>query len=180
MRILTLLFIVISFSNFAQSDTVFIRKNIDKFADQPVYQTDTIIFDTPNARNILIGDAILTQTYNQQVAKGYGLFLKEIEVEDCKSTEPTELNEIIEFDRSSNKWTVKTMINANCCQDFLVDIKVENENTLNLIFHNYGMYCSCSCLFELTYKIDIMDFDDLSKIKSVIINGDERTRIQTE
>ena len=180
MRILTLLFIVISFSSFGQSDTVFIRKNIDIYADKPNYQTDTIIFDTPNARNILVGNAILTQTYNQQVAKGYGLFLKAIEVEDCKSTEPTELNEITKFDKSSNKWTIKTHVNANCCQDFLVDIKVDDENTLNLIYHNYGMYCSCDCLFELTYIVDIMDFDDLSKIKSILINGDERTRIQIE
>ena len=178
MRILALFFTVISFSGFGQSDTVFIRKNIDKFADIPTYQTDTIIFDTPNARNILVGNAILTQTYNQQVAKGYGLFLKAIEVADCKGTEPTELNEITKFDKSSNQWTIKTHVNANCCQNFLVDIKVDDENTLNLIYHNYGTYCFCGCVFELSYIIDVMDLDDLSKIESILINGDERTRIQ--
>ena len=179
MKKLTILFLVISLNCFGQNDTVFISKNIANYGDEPIYKTDTIIFDTPNARNIIIGDAVLEQTENQQIAKGFGLFLKEIEVYDCKDKSGyTKPNKIIEFVQTKKEWSIKTLVYSNCCQDFLADIKIENQNTLNLIFYNYGQYCLCSCPFELTYKLDVEEYDDLKKINSIIINGDSETKMK--
>jgi len=174
------LFIILPLNLWSQKDTVFIRKNINYYPDKIEYKTDTIIFETPNARNILIGDAIMTETYNQQVAKGYGLFFEKIEVSECGGSEYPKPNKIIEHKKENGKWIIRTKVYSNCCQDFLTDIKVENDETLNLKFYNYGMYCSCECPFEVTYTIRLMNFDDLKKITSIIINDDYSTLIKVE
>jgi len=180
MKQLTILLLLFSFNIFGQKDTIFIRKNIKPYAEKIEYKTDTIIFETPNTRNILIGDAILTQTKNQQIAKGYGLFLEKIEVSECSENEKSKPNKIIEQKKENGKWLIKTKVYSNCCQDFLVDLKIENDETLNLKYINYGMYCSCECSFELTYTIRLMEFDDLKKINSIIINNDFSTLIKIE
>ncbi|MGV6831416.1 MAG: hypothetical protein ACWA5P_07640 [bacterium] len=178
MRYLKLLLILVSINCFAQNDTIYIKKNIKPFEEKAVYKIDTIIFKTPNARNILIGDAILTQTANQQIAKGYGLFFSDFKVKDFEENERPKPNKILSVERNKKEWTITALVYTNCCQDFLADISVSNDHTLNLIFYNYGTYCSCNCPFELTYKINIMEFEDLKKIKYVTINGEIRTEIK--
>ena len=59
------------------------------------YKTDTIVIKIPNDRNILIGDAILTETKNQQEAKEYGLFFEKIEVSVCGESEYQRPNKIL-------------------------------------------------------------------------------------
>lgn len=178
MRYLTIFLILITINCFGQNDTVFIRKNIKYYPEKAVYKTDTIVFETPNARNILIGDAILTQTSNQQGAKSYGFFFEEFNVKDCRNSEIPKPNKIIGIEKNKEEWNITALVYSNCCQNFLADISVENDNTLNLIYLNYGMYCSCSCPFELKYKIRIMEFDDLKKIKYLTINGKTKTELK--
>ena len=182
MKQLTLFLLLLSFNAFGQKDTVFIRKNIKPYpyTKNIEYKTDTIIFETPYARNILIGNAILTQTKNQQIAEGYGLYFEKIDVSECGGSEIPKPNKIIEQKKENGKWIIKIKVYSNCCQDFLTDIKVENDETLNLKFYNYGMYCSCDCPFEVTYTIRLMDIDDLKKINSIVINDDYSTLIKVE
>ena len=175
MRYIRIILLLLSINCFGQNDTVYIKKNIKPFEEKAVYKTDTIVFETPNARNILIGNAILTQTSNQQGAKGFGLFFEDFKVKDCRNSEIPKPNKIIGIKKNKEEWIINALVYSNCCQDFLADISVENDNTLNLIFHNYGMYCSCSCPFELTYKIRIMEFEDLKKIKFLTINGETKS-----
>ncbi|MCF7560416.1 hypothetical protein L3X39_07185 [Sabulilitoribacter multivorans] len=180
MKSLLFLVLFVSFNFcYGQNDSIFIRKNIEPFSDKPVYKTDTIVFDTPNARNILIGNVILPQTSNQQLTKSYGLFFEEFGVKDCsESQDEPKPNKIVEIDRSKEEWGIKAIVYTNCCQDFLADVEVKNDNTLNLIFINYGMYCFCSCPFEITYKFRVMEFDDLKKIKFVSINDEAKTNLE--
>jgi len=178
MQFKKIILLLLSINCFGQSDSVFIRKNTMPFSEKAVYITDTIVFETPNARNILIGNTILTQTLNQQIAKGYGLFFEEFKVKDCRNSEIPKPNKVINIERNKNEWIIKILVYSNCCQDFLADISIENDNTLNFIFYNYGMYCSCSCPFELTYKIRIMEFEDLKKLKFLTINGETKTKLK--
>lgn len=163
----------------AQNDSIFIRKNIEPYSDKPVYKTDTIIFKNPNSRNILIGNTILPQTSSQQGTKSYGLFFEEFNVKDCldNKSEPKP-NKIIQITKKKNEWIIKALVYTNCCQDFLADVSVYNDNTVNIMFTNYGMYCFCSCPFEITYKFRVEPFDDLSKIKFVSINGEATTKLE--
>jgi len=163
---------------FGQKDTVYIKKNVNPFSEKAVYKTDTLIFETPNARNILIGNSILTQTPNQQAAKHYGLFFEDFTVKDCQESEQPKPNKIIGIEKKKQEWIVTAVVYANCCQNFLADIRVENDNSLNLIFYTYGMYCSCSCPFELNYTIRIREFEGLKKIKYLTINGASKTELK--
>ncbi|GAA3555919.1 hypothetical protein [Snuella lapsa] len=178
MRYLKLTLLLLSITCFGQNDTVFIRKNIKHYPEKAVYKTDTIVFETPNARNILIGNDILTQTSNQQGAKGYGIFFESFNVKGCRESEMPQPNKVIRIGKSKEEWNITILAYTNCCQDFLADISVENGNTLDLIFHNYGMYCSCTCPFELTYKLRIMEFEDLKKVKYLTINGKTKTELK--
>lgn len=175
-----------------QSDTVFIKYNKDKFEEKLTYKTDTIVFDTPNDRQILYGTDVLPSTYNQQVAKGFGLFLNQIEFTPCKQIlqpiligeeEIIEEPEIIEVDsiisiiKTDTLWTFALKIFENCCHSFLCDISIESDSILNLIFYSYGAnYCSCDCCFGLNYKIERLNFEDNTKIKFVMINGNIKSK----
>jgi hypothetical protein len=157
-----LTFILTTSLTWGQADTVFIKYNKDKFEEKPNYKTDTIIFDTPNARQILYGTTVLPWTLNQQIAKGYGLYLNSVSLTPCKQ---------------NDKLTIEVKYWANCCHSFLCDLEVINDMTVNLIIYGYGAtYCSCSCCFGLTYNISTMTVDEFDKLKYITINGNEKTK----
>ena len=167
-----------TFKCFSQNDTVFIKANQNPFSENAEYKIDTVIFRFPSSRNVLIGNAILTQTFNQQIAKGFGFFLEDFKVKNCHQNEKPQPSKIIGIEKEKGEWRIKALVYTNCCQDFLADISIEDDNTLNLIFHNYGTYCSCSCPFEITYKLRVMEFDRLKKIEFLEINGEAKTPIK--
>ncbi|MEZ4800295.1 MAG: hypothetical protein R2809_11080 [Flavobacteriales bacterium] len=73
-----------------QSDTVFVRYNQDKFEDKLNYAIDTIVFDTPNAREILYGTTVLPWTSSQQIAKNLVSYSAILAISECKqSDKPT-------------------------------------------------------------------------------------------
>jgi len=186
--IIILTFILMTSLTWAQSDTVFIKYNNDKFIEKPNYITDTVVFETPNARQILYGTTILPWTYNQQVAKGYGFFLRKIVLTPCKQKlQPIlnedefkpDLNQVLSVKRTDTLWTIETKINENCCHSFLCDIKIVDDSIIDLIYYSYGAtYCDCNCCFGMTYNIEKMNFEDNKKVKYVMINGDRKTIIK--
>ena len=125
----------------------------------------------------LSGTTILPSTINQQIAKGYGLYLKSVKITECDNeSEPTGIEEVNEIIETDSTLIIKTKINGNCCHDFLCDINIINDNTINLIHHGYGeSYCSCNCCFGLTYEFSTMRIDNYEKIKLVMINGKKNT-----
>lgn len=165
-----------------QADTVFIKYNKDKFEEKPNYKTDTVIFDTPNARQILYGTTVLPWTYNQQVAKGYGLYLDRVSMTPCKQElgkMPDMKNQVLTVNQAKDSLTIEVKFWGNCCHSFLCDIEVKNDTTVNLIVYGYGAtYCSCDCCYGLTYHFTTMNVDEFEKLKYVTINGDERTKKQ--
>jgi hypothetical protein len=165
-----------AFTTAEAQDTVFIKKNIDPIADKPVYQTDTILFDTHMARHILIGTTILPSSANSELAKNYGYNLKELKSSDCKETKGKSFPiEVLSTVRTDTLLTIDISIGANCCYSFLGDMTVKNDSIIDLIYHGYGSYCFCTCCFGLTYEIERWPFMDEHSITHVMINGDEST-----
>jgi hypothetical protein len=111
----------------------------------------------------------------------HGLGLDKIESSDCKySGEHPTPTEITAVSRSNDSTLVVTAnIFVNCGQKFLCEIEVKNRNTLNLLYHGYGNYASCSCCFSLTYTISLINNadTDLSRIKYVTIDGVDKTSL---
>lgn len=178
MKIINLIILLIlSVNCYSQNDTVFMRYDSVIHDDTLTYTVDTVIFNNPNARQFLYKTSILPNTVNQQYAKAYGLNLLNIEVSPCsKGERPIGGNEVISIQKTDSLWICDLKVIGNCCHDFLGDIRVDDDSTLNFINYSYGaMYCDCSCCFGLKYTIQIWDFNDLEKVQYVIINGDKKT-----
>jgi len=177
-----LILLLISPLSWGQADTVFIKYNKDKFEDIPNYKTDTIIFDTPNARQILYGTTVLPWTLNQQITKSYGLYFDSLSMTLCQQKEEFwEMNKskprVLSINHVKDNLTIEIKHWANCCHSFLCDIEVIDDTTLNLIIHGYGAtYCACECCFGLTFHLTTLEVENFDKLKYVTINGDERTK----
>ncbi len=178
MKYITVLLILISFSFdiFGQADTVFMKYNSNQYDDSITYKTDTILFNTPLERHILMGTTILPSTHNQLEAWGHGLYIKKVEKTECKNNEhPIEKNKILSIFKNDSVLTVETTIYDNCCYSFLCDAAVDSASILNLIFNGYGTFCSCYCCFGLKYYFEILKNPDYPEIKAIMINGDRKT-----
>ncbi len=171
-----LTFILTTSLTWGQADTVFIKYNKDKFEEKLNYKTDTVIFDTPNARQILYGTTVLPWTNSQQIAKNFGIVLQTVTRTDCKqSGKPTE-NEVVNITETDTSMKIELKIFGNCCHSFLCDLEIVDDAIINLKYYGYGAtYCSCDCCYGLTYNIEKWNFDDYKLLKSIMVNGDRLT-----
>jgi hypothetical protein len=167
----------------SQQDTVFIRYNIADYEEPVSYKIDTLLFDNPSERerSILIGTTVLPWTSGQINAKNYGIdFLKTVTLNPCESSGEkvyTMTDKILSIIETEDKLEVSIEISANCCHSFLCDVEIIDEKTINLITHGYGSWCACMCCFGLTFHFDTMkNIENYSKLRYIIINGQEETR----
>lgn len=162
-------------------DTVFIRQD-HNFDDTLIYVTDTVVFESGMRKQILIGTTILPSTHNQIMARGYGLYLKNVTKTDCKGNahekkSPDKINSITNTDTTLR---IDINITDNCCYEFLCDISVDSTGTLNLIQYGYGTYCACNCCFGLTYHFAKEKGPEYSEIRAVMIGDNRKTIRQIE
>lgn len=173
------LFVLNFLPAFAQNDTVFIRYDSDKYDEKVTYKTDTVIFDTPNARQILYGTAVLPWTVNQQLAKNFGLYLDKVSITECKQElgkRPDEKNQVVSVTESKDSLIIEIKLWGNCCHSFLCDLQVVDDKTINLITYGYGAtYCSCTCCYGLTFHIATMRVDEYKKLETIMVNNDRKT-----
>jgi hypothetical protein len=155
---------------------VFIKYNKDKFEEKPSYKTDTIVFDTPNARQILYGTTVLPWTSSQQMAKNFGISLLSVQSSDCKHSGKPTLNEVVSIAETDTTLIIEINIWGNCCHSFLCDLEIVDDSTINLKYHGYGAtYCSCECCYSLTFNLEKWKIHENKLLKNVMINSDKRT-----
>jgi len=131
----------------------------------------------------LVGTTVLTASKkNMEAGAVHGLWLDDFKSSQClqpqsETPPPTEITSVKHPNDST--LIITANINANCSYDFLGEIEIVSDNTLNLIYHGYGGYASCNCCFGLTYKIKIVRNDDyrFDKLKYVTIDGIAKTSI---
>jgi hypothetical protein len=166
----------------AQSDTVFIRHNQSEY-DQPIeYTVDTVIFGGSNMRTLLYKTTLLPETRNQQYAKNYGLFIDSVAIAPCENSasreRPDYINKVNSIVSTKDSFFIQIKFWGNCCHQFLCDIEIADDSTLNIITIGYGMYCSCDCCYGLNLYFEPLHkiFEDFNKLKYITINGDERKK----
>lgn len=169
----------VSLAAYGQSDTVFLRYDNDKFDEKLTYKTDTVIFDTPNARQIIYGTTALPMTVNQQLAKNFGLYLDHVTITQCKQEfvkRPDEINKVISVTEGKDSLIIEIKIWGNCCHSFLCDMQVVDDKTINLITQGYGaFYCDCTCCYGLTFHIGTMRGIEYKMLETIMINNDRQT-----
>ena len=159
-------------------DTIFIKHNADWTSDKIVYTTDTVVFETGMRRHYLLGSTILPWTHNQQIAKGYGIYLNKITKPKCIEDATMEgfgIDSIKSIIKTDSTIVVNLNIFENCCYSFLADISIVDKSIINLIYYGYGTYCDCDCRILMTYEMKTENYQDFKNIKSVMINGNRKT-----
>jgi len=186
-RLLILIcFVSSSYNIIAQIDTTFVTHDSNYEDDTLIYITDTLITYTVMDRQpVLYGTVVLPETANTMSARVFGLYLTNVSKSACRrlrnETEAYRVDdEVFKIMKTDSIWYCELKINANCCHEFLCEISVENNNTLNFIYQGYGnAYCACSCNYLLSYEIELEDYanmnEAISKIKYTMLNSNEKT-----
>lgn len=163
----------------SQSDTVFIRYDIDETGESISYTTDTVLFGSRLARQFLIGTTFLPYSHNNLSARIHGLDFLKVTKSDCQR-DVTEyggdiqdhINTIVTTD---SMLTIDFNLYDNCCYEFICDASVDDEGILNLIYTGYGSYCGCDCCFGLTYHFSVSEVEGEAELKAVMLNGNRKT-----
>jgi len=169
-----------SLSVFCQNDTVFIERNINfNNPKYPKYEQDTIVFESPYYRHVLIGTSVVNSLENYRAMNIYGFDFYKIESISCNSNDielGSKTNSIQSIYKNDSSLLAEISVYDNCGYSFLCEIEIANDSTLNFIAKGYGHFFSCNCCHTLKYYIKLNKECDIEKTKYFIINGEEKTR----
>lgn len=158
------------------TDTIFVRADRYPLMDGQQYHTDTMIID-PNDHKFLVGTTVLKGSDRNEFAASNGYALREVSVIPCSASVYNPAPNHVESINAMEDVIEATLsINANCCHSFLGEINIENDSTLNFIYHGYGEACTCSCCFGLKYEI-IKWGSSAKPVRFAMINGDRKTLV---
>ena len=114
-----------------------------------------------------------------------GYLLQSISVQECENTldglgeDDTYDHKITDIILKDGLFTVNFKVVENCCSHFLCEAEIEN-NTLNILYYPYGRFCSCECIFEMSFTFEIdQDMSDIlekTEIKYVMLNSYKETK----
>ena len=138
---------------------------------------DTVYIEKEETGNVLKGTTVLKASNKIMDARWvYGLWFESFTATACKSNgEHLPPSGITSIELQGDTVLVITAdISDNCAFDFLGEIEVVNDTTLNLVYHGYGGFASCMCCFGLAYKINLVRDEDytFTKLKYVTLNGE--------
>jgi hypothetical protein len=130
--------------------------------------------------NKLIGTTVLKLSEkNVNTGRMHDLWLENVTASECMGSMedplPTKITSIKQ--PTDSTLVIKANIDANCSHDFLGEAEVLHGNTLNLIYHGYGGYAQCNCVFELTYTFELPkeSINKPNQIKYVTLDGVSKT-----
>jgi hypothetical protein len=136
--ILLLLFCLINFTCFSQSDDSIVIVTIEHNEIEPA------VFPTK------IKDSSILNFQSSE--KGFDL--NEFTISPCNSESwGNILHRISSLNYIDSNLNLEVAIMANCCSSFLGEIEIIDDSTLNLIYTENGGECFCSCCFTLNYSI---------------------------
>ena len=158
------------------ADTLFLRyaDEVD-IHDNPIYTTDTLTFNSPLARNILIGTTVLPGAAGVWTLYDYGYSLQRIESTPCYGDyeSPDFGNDKVNTIRQTDSTLeVDVTIYDNCCYSFLCTATIDSSNTMHLNYIGYGSLCACSCCFGLTYIFSRDGYSKNTPLVTHIMIGD--------
>lgn len=160
------------------TDSVFIRSK--NFED--MYETDTVIFSSSISTVYLAGTMPLPSTHNQLDARAFDVCLVGLSSGECENTidarEGQAYSYISKVSEKNDTIYVTVETIDYCNYSFLGDIGIENDTTLDIIYHAYGpSHSACYCEHTLHYKIAtncLLGDGKSSKLKSFVLNGSKR------
>jgi len=130
------------------------------------------------------GTQILPESENTEISNELSNYeLISVELSECKISgefDPDLHHSIEDIVHSDTLFMVNFNFAATCGSDFLCEVKFLNDDTLNLIYHQYNSYASCHCCYGLKYQFRIVEVPPSFKkvrIKYLMFNGEDRKAI---
>lgn len=167
----------------AQSDdTLFVRYDLHN-GDAIEYTTDTLFRKTSVEPHYLFQTDWITNTPNQLQAMSYGLFPLHVDADCIHEGIESGENQLVSIEKNDTTLTVKYLVAANCCYDFLCDMHIADSATLDLKYIEYGTVCGCTCYHDLIFTLKIDPFDEVSKsnfgkLKYLTLNGELKATLE--
>jgi hypothetical protein len=108
-----------------------------------------------------------------------GLWLTNVSITDCENDEKepngSKHNQMSAIIQTDTTLSIEFYIFETCASDFLFDVKVVNQNTLDLIYFQYNSWADCRCCYGIKYDFvrsnDTLDYYDL---KYHTFNGENK------
>lgn len=118
----------------------------------------------------------------------HGYIFKDVEVSFCEESidgpNPNAHQKITSLQANNDGFSVAFTVIGNCCSEFLCEATILEDATLNIIYHEFGRFCSCNCLFTLTYSFEV-DHELLqtlenkkTKITHIQFNDEKNSRVE--
>ena len=109
-----------------------------------------------------------------------GLWLSNVTITDCENDgkEPngSKHNQISEIIQTDTSISIEFYIFETCGSDFLFDVKVVNQNTLDLIYFQYNSWADCRCCYGVKYDFNLYnDPLDSYHLTHITFNGENKT-----
>jgi len=107
--------------------------------------------------------------------------LDSVTVAPCKQNKEGEISQYLFYVQETDSTMIaRVEVVENCCYDFLGDLGIHNDSTLNLIVYPYGeVHCACNCNYSLYFYLKKDCFgksDGYSVPKAVVLNGGSAIR----
>lgn len=182
--IFILLIILLSCSSDDQIDENLqanIEETISKVPRDSLKVRDTVVPDliAPKGTQML---ADSKKTFYVNDVSPY--FLKHVTLSECNESEGypsyADHNQLQSINWTDSTLTIDFSIVETCGSDFLCEVEMIDNNTLNLIYHQYNSLATCNCCYGLKYTFLIHEYyqpesygqlDDLPNIKFVAFDG---------
>lgn len=124
----------------------------------------------------------LMNSTTQMNARGYGLWPGCV-TSFCISDRGNLPEGLISSYTTADSLFVEWQIKRNCCHSFACDYEILDNETVNLIAHEYGDNCGCYCTHRLRFSLSINCMGKEAKssfegLKYVTINGSYKALLQ--
>ena len=159
---------------YGQRDTIWISKQKDWRAYTFQFDWDTVYFISDQISCPLQGTIKIPWSKNQEFVRDAGLKFLGIESSECSSKgEPVDHipEEISSIKRLGDELRITAKVKGNCCYDFICDVGIIDNQTLNLIYYGYGNICGCNCCYSIIYRFKIEDNEKFDSIGKVVLNS---------
>lgn len=146
---------------------------------QACFGQDTIV----TTERYLIGSTVLVgSNRNMESCIMHGYCLDQIIKHPCLDvmTETPGETKIKNIEQRNDTLIIALQYYENCALDFLGEIELLDNNTLNIVLHEYGSFASCMCTFDIDCFIIIAkeDIPEPVQIRYVTINDQKSTKIE--
>ena len=160
-------------------DTIFVKRDLGQVEIDTYYIEAGVAFE-----QWLIGTTILKNSPKNIELRNKGFEIKAVWKDTCDATQRylnrEDYPKVKSIDMKPGEIIAAVELIANCCSNFLVEGQILQNNELNLVYHEYGGFCSCTCKYSLIYILELKKEIGTVDLEFVSVGFDSKNKIRIE